>query len=438
MMNREQNELLTRVGAGTSGGALMREYWQPVMLADELEDQRPIKAFRVLGQDFVMFKDDNGRYGMLDRDCPHRGADLAFGRVENGGVRCAFHGWLFDADGKCRETPGEPPESRICAGIRQRAYPVRERSGILFAYLGEGEPPAFPALDCFVASEPYTFAFKGYLDCNWLQALEVGIDPAHASFLHRFFKDEDLSESYGKQFRGASASSDLPMTKVLREYAQPEIRVENADYGLQITSLRHIDDKATHVRVTNLLFPHAFVIPLSSTITITQWHLPIDDYSCYWIAIFTSFKEPLNKETMRAQRLELYELPDYMPRRNRTNNYGFDANEQATETYTGMGHDINVHDAWAVESQGRIQDRTREHLGKTDVAIIKYRRMLIEAMKQVEAGKAPIMRLDDNVALSVTGPATIDMIAPAIDWQDHWVNSVEELRQSAPWRAAAE
>ena len=159
-----------------------------------------------------------GRYGLIDRHCAHRGADLAFGRLENGGLRCAFHGWLFDVSGQCLETPAEPKDSVLCKGIKQRAYPVIEKGGILWAYLGEGEPPAFPEIDCFVAPDAYTFAFKGHIKCNWLQALEVGIDPAHASFLHRFFEDEDTSSAYGKQFRGASAGSDMPMTKILREY----------------------------------------------------------------------------------------------------------------------------------------------------------------------------------------------------------------------------
>ena len=125
----------------------------------------------------MLFRDDAGRYGLIDRHCAHRGADLAFGRLENGGLRCAFHGWLFDTTGQCLETPAEPKDSQLCKGIRQRAYPVVEKSGILWAYLGEGEPPAFPEIDCFVAPGSHTFAFKGHIDCNWLQALEVGIDP---------------------------------------------------------------------------------------------------------------------------------------------------------------------------------------------------------------------------------------------------------------------
>jgi phenylpropionate dioxygenase-like ring-hydroxylating dioxygenase large terminal subunit len=331
--------------------------------------------------------------------------------------------------------PAEPEDSTFCARIRQRAFPAIERNGIIFGYLGSGEPPDFPALDCFVAPDAYTFAFKGLIECNWLQALEVGIDPAHASFLHRFFEDEDPAAAYGKQFRGVSADSDMPMTRVLREYDRPTITVEPTDSGLRIIALRTMSDALTHVRVTNQLFPHAFVIPMSAEMTITQWHVPIDDESCYWYAIFTSFDKPVDKVAMRAQRLELYELPHYRSRKNRSNNYGFDANEQATETYTGMGHDINVHDQWAVESMGRIQNRTREHLGQSDKAITAYRRLLRQSIEQMEKGERP--SIDPAKAGSLRGPATMDGIGPSAGWQDYWQSVDRKRRLGAEWARAS-
>jgi nitrite reductase/ring-hydroxylating ferredoxin subunit len=435
MMSQEQNDRITRIGPNAPAGRLMRRYWQPAVLAEELSPARPVVPVRLLGEDFVLFRDGQGRYGLIDRDCPHRGADLAFGRLEKGGLRCAFHGWLFDVEGRCLETPAEPASSNLCRNLRQRAFPVVERSGILFAYLGTGEPPAFPELDCFTAPAAYTFAFKGLIECNWLQALEVGIDPAHASFLHRFFQDEDTSRAYGKQFRGASAGTDLPMTRILREYDCPIINVERTEYGLRIVALREIDAERTHVRVTNQVFPHAIVIPMSTEMTITQWHVPVDDESCYWYAIFTSYAAPVDKERMRAQRLELYELPEYRSRRNRSNAYGFDPHEQATATYTGMGTDINVHDQWAVESMGRIQDRTREHLGQSDKAISLYRRVLREEIDKVAAGETPIMVLDERTARAVQGPATMDGIGPTRGWETYWMEVDVKRRRGAPWTA---
>jgi len=435
MMSQEQNDLITRIGPNAPAGKLMRMYWQPAALVDEFTGDRPVRAVKLLGQHFVLFKDEQGRYGLLDRDCPHRGADLAFGRRENGGLRCAFHGWLFDVNGECLETPAEPVGSPLCKNVRQRAYPVVEKAGILWAWLGEGTAPAFPDIDCFTAPDTYTFAFKGLIECNWLQALEVGIDPAHASFLHRFFEDEDTSSAYGKQFRGASADSELPMTKVLREYDRPIINVERTEYGLRIVALREIDAERTHVRVTNQLFPHAFVIPMSTEMTITQWHVPVDDESCYWYAIFTSYGAPVDQAKMRAQRLELYELPEYRSRKNKSNDYGFDPHEQATATYTGMGNDINVHDQWAVESMGRIQDRTREHLGQSDKAIIQYRRLLREQIEKVASGEPPMLFLDPAEARSVQGPATMDGIGPTRGWEAYWREVDVRRRRNAPWAA---
>ncbi len=433
MLSTEQNDLITRVGPGTPAGRLMRCYWQPAALLDELAGNRPVKPVRLLGENLVIFRDEAGRYGLIGRSCPHRGTDLAFGRLEHGGLRCAFHGWLFDVHGNCLETPAEPEESPLCRNIRQTAYPVVEKSGILFAYLGGGAPPSFPRFDCFTAPASHTFAFKGLIDCNWLQSLEVGIDPAHTSFLHRFFHDEDSQKGYGKLFRDRSIDSDLPMTRIMREFPRPRIEVEPTDYGLRVVTLRRISDADTHVRVTNLVFPNAFVIPMSSEMTITQWHVPVDDTRHYWYAIFTSFGAPIDKDEMRRQRLALYELPDYVPRKNKHNGYGFDPHEQQHSTFTGMGADINVHDQWACESMGTIQDRSKEHLGQSDKAISSYRRLLRSAIEAAGSGSRPLMMLDEAAAAHITGPAAIDGIGPSDDWQGYWQKTDASRRRASSW-----
>jgi phthalate 4,5-dioxygenase len=447
MMSAEQNQMLTQVGPETLGGNLLRRYWQPIALADEFDATlapemglRPVKPIRVLGQDFVLFRDEAGRYGLLDRDCPHRGADLTYGRREPEGLRCPFHGWMFDVKGNCLETPAEPAGSRLCDRVKQRAYPVVEKNGVLFGYFGDeksglSELPAFPAFDCFEAPISHVFAFKGFLECNWLQALEVGIDPAHASFLHRYFEDEDVAGSYGKQFRGSSTNSDIPMTRLLREFQSPEILIEPTDFGMRLMALRKINEEQTHVRVTNQVFPQAFVIPLSADISITQWHVPVDDTHCYWYAMFTSFTAPIDKQQMREQRLKLYTLPDYKPRVGKHNRYGFDAKEQLTQTYTGMGADINVHDQWAVESPGPIQDRTREHLGTSDKAIMMYRKQLLAAMKNQDGGIA--MALNADVAAKITGPVTVDVIAPTRSWSTFWREADVTKRANSTWTKKA-
>jgi len=462
-MKAEHNELITRIGPNTPCGAVMRHYWHPVALVDEFNPAfdpgmavRPVKAVRLLGQDLVLFKNatapgqpaPDSAWALFDRDCPHRGADLAFARFEStptgSGLRCPFHGWKFDASGQCIETPAEPAGSKLCERVRQRSYPVIERSGVLLAWMGpEGStPPPLAAFDCFTAPESHTFAFKGLWACNWLQAFEVGIDPAHASFLHRFFEDKSLDEAYGRQFRGASAGTldgeRLPMTRVLREFDQPDIRFAPTDYGMQLTTLRPINAQQTHVRVTNAIFPSTFVIPLSEHITITQFHVPVDDTTNYWYAIFTSFTEPLDKETMRQQRLQAVDLPNYLPKAGRQNNWGFSAQEQMTRTYLGMGEDdINVHDQWACESMGAIQDRTREHLGTTDKVIMANRRVLLKAIETVQAGGMPPGMADPELAQTLSGPDTVDGIAPADACEAYWREVAACKRAAAPWMQEA-
>ena len=447
-MQAEQNELITRTGAGTPCGALMRSYWQPAALVDEFDARldpnmahRPVKAVRLLGQDLVLFRARDGGFGLLDRHCPHRGADLAFGRLEAEGLRCPFHGWKFSADGRCLETPAEPVGSTLCQRVRARSYPVREVAGVLFAWLGpEGStPPELPRFDAFTAPATHSFAFKGLWNCNWLQAFEVGIDPAHPSFLHRYLQDESLDDAYGKQFRAATAGEvggeRWPMTRVMREFYRPEIRFDSVAEGLlRLTTLRPMTEDLTHVRVTHALFPATFVIPLSETITITQMHVPVDDTHTYWYSFFTSFGEPLDRETMRAQRLACVTLPGYTPKQGRHNDWGFDAEEQRSRTYLGMGEeDINLHDQWAVESMGEIQDRTREHLGTTDKVIMANRRTLLKAIETVRAGGRPPMALAPEDAARFVGPDTIDCIAPAQGWESYWAGAAAAKRASAAW-----
>jgi phenylpropionate dioxygenase-like ring-hydroxylating dioxygenase large terminal subunit len=439
------------VGTGTPGGELLRRYWQPVAMLDEFDPAldpsmaiRPVKAVRLLGQDLVLFRDAQGQFGLLDRDCPHRGADLAYGRNEGDGLRCPFHGWKFDIRGQCIDTPAEPSGSTLCKRIRQRSYPLVQKAGALFAWLGpEGQtPPPFPSLDCFVAPTSHSFVFKGLWHCNWLQAFEVGIDPAHASYLHRFFNDAPLDDSYGKQFRGASAGDiggeRWPMTKVMREFAQPDISLTAQPWGLQLTALRRLNGSLTHVRVTHDVFPQTFVIPLSETMTITQMHVPVDDTHNHWFAFFTSFDTPVDKTTMREQRLKAVTLPDYIPKAGRWNQWGFSPEEQTNRTFLGMGEDdINVHDQWACESMGAVQDRTREHLGTTDKVIMAHRRLLLQAMDSVAQGGTPPGIGDPALTKAIGGPDTVDGIAPTQSWQSWWETAVRLRREAAPWSSSA-
>jgi phenylpropionate dioxygenase-like ring-hydroxylating dioxygenase large terminal subunit len=456
-MQATLNERLTRIGPGMPCGALLRQCWQPVALVDEFDPaldprmaERPLKAVRVLGEDFVLLHRPHApaaqRWALLDRHCAHRQADLAFARIEPDGIRCPFHGWKFAPDGRCLETPAEPAGSRLCERVQQRSVPVQERAGVVWAWLGEAKDaaprPGLPAIDAFRAPPSHSFAFKGLWHCNWLQAMEVGIDPAHPSFLHRYLEDDDLSATFGRQFRAASTGSvhgeRWPMTRVMRERCNPEIQLDTATPGLlRLTALRRIDEALMHVRVTNALLPQAFVIPLSHDVTISQWHVPVDDTRTYWYTLFTSYAEPLDKTTMRNQRLAGVSLPDYLPRHGRHDDWGFDPAEQRSRTYLGMGEeDINRHDQWAVESPGPIADRTKEHLGQSDKAIVAYRRWLMQAIDAAEAGRVALSHGTDPTA-DLGAPDTVDCIVPADGWPQAWPRLAHERRASAPWASAS-
>lgn len=406
MISEELNQRITRVGPGTPAGAVLRRYWQPAALIEELEHGARVPV-NLMGERLVLIRDDAGQL-------------LLATRVAEAGEAPTHY----------------PPSDQIQIDADGPTYPVVQRAGAVFAYLGGGTPPAFPDFDCFRAPDTHVFAFKGLWECNWLQALEIGIDPAHASFLHRFLEDEDPDQSYGKQFRDKAGSTNIPMTKLLRDYPRPDILVDETDYGLKITALRHMEDGRTHVRVTNQIFPDAICIPMSREMTITQWHVPVDDRTCYWFTIFTSFDKPVNKELMRAQRLKEHRLPDYAPLKNRANDYHYDPAEQASLTYTGMGLDINVHDQWAVEGMGAIQDRTQEHLGRSDVAIIRYRRLLRRAMDALEQGADQTLLMQEAETANMRGPLSNDAIAQSDDWRNASHQADMQRRAACPWDAS--
>jgi phthalate 4,5-dioxygenase oxygenase subunit len=197
---------------------------------------------------------------------------------------------------------------------------------------------------------------------------------------------------------------------------------------MRLHTLRKISEAQTHIRVTNILFPQAFVIPMNAEMTITQFHVPVDDTGCYWYSIFTSFGAPVDKDTMRSQRLKTYPAPDYKPIYSRANGWGFNAEEQKFKTFTGMGFDINIHDQFACESPGVIADRSKENLGTTDKGIVLYRRLLMDAIKRSEAGQFV-------VGVNGSGPPAIDGIGPTARIDEYWKESDETRRRRSAWAA---
>src|SRR6267143_2302916 len=185
MLSKAQNDLITQTGPGTPGGRLLRGYWQPIATAEEMPIGGAPMPVRVMSEDLVLFRDDSDRLGLIGQYCPHRGTDLSYGRVEDGGLRCLYHGWLFDINGKCLDQPAEPTDKKFCHKVRHASYPVQEKGGVIWTYMGEGVPPLIPNFQFLTAPEPNRIAFRTILKCNWLQGLESSTDPAHTTYLHR-------------------------------------------------------------------------------------------------------------------------------------------------------------------------------------------------------------------------------------------------------------
>jgi phthalate 4,5-dioxygenase oxygenase subunit len=381
---RQENELLTRTGPATPGGELLRRYWQPVALSRELRDDEPLPV-QIMGEKLVLFRGKDGKPALLGQTCPHRCTDLSYGRIEDGGLRCLYHGWLFDAAGHCIEQPAEPEGSTYKDEIRHTAYPCREAAGAVFAYMGPGEPPLFPGFHFLSAPDERVYQTKLYHECNFQQANEGNIDPSHLSFLHSFTKPLERSGSYREAQQ--SMISDT----------RPRIDAETTRFGMRIFTQRKADGGRTYLRVTNFVFPNlAFFSGHDARYGeggyTAHWHVPIDDETHWRYDFLYHSRVEVNKAELRDRVAEAVG-PDFLPFRNPRNRYLQDRGEMATSSFAGMGHYFGSHDLFAVQSQGAILDRTREHLGTTDIPVVKARRMLLDGIRAVQKGKAPPLDL---------------------------------------------
>jgi phenylpropionate dioxygenase-like ring-hydroxylating dioxygenase large terminal subunit len=410
MITKEENDLMTQTGPGAPCGNLMRRYWQPVALAEELPQAgAPVKV-RIFSEDLVLFRDDRGRPGLLGIHCSHRGTDLSYGRVEDGGLRCLYHGWLYDICGRVVEQPGEPGGGAHRDEICHLAYPCREAGGVIFAYMGPGEPPLLPNYEFLTVPEEYRTVTKILIHSNFLQGNEGNIDPVHLSFLHQSLAEGDIPR---RRFVQGSEASD---NSLLGKDAAPAIDVEIADFGLRIYTVRAAAADKSYLRVTNLIFPNAGAFG-GSTIGegySVHWHVPIDDAG-HWKYIFMFSRErPLSDELRNWSRFELN--ADYRLSRNAANRFQQDRESMKTKTFTGMGLNFQAHDAFATESQGPTVDRTAEHLVSSDKAIVAGRKLLLAAIQDVKEGREPrnvirdpnLNRFPHLVVLSEVVPAATD------------------------------
>jgi phthalate 4,5-dioxygenase len=386
MLSKEENEIVTRVGPGTPMGNTLRRYWLPALLASEIPgpDCAPARV-RLLGEDLVAFRDSEGRIGLLDELCPHRLASLYFGRNEECGLRCVYHGWKFDVEGACVDMMNEPEENDFKHKIHIKAYPTAELGGLIWAYLGPPEkmPPA-PKFAWTQAPASQRHVTKVIQESNWLQGLEGGLDTSHAPIMHRTLTD------------ATTRGGIKPSNPFVRGKA-PKLIVDLTDYGYQYSGIRPLGDTETHIRSYHFILPFHQIRPSNSETgaPLDAGHIwvPMDDENTMvfnWI--FSKDGTPLNEEDRLERSLGNgpmhVDQTTFRSYANKSNNYLLDRDVQRSETFTGI-EGINAQDRAIQESMGRIVDRSREHLGPADKAIIQLRKKLRDAVRAVEAGENP-------------------------------------------------
>lgn len=387
MFSKEDNETLARTGPGTKAGNLLRQYWQPVAALADLPANGAPLPLKVMGEDLVLFRDETGTLGLIGLHCSHRGADLSYGRVEGGGLRCIYHGWVFDVNGKCLEQPNEPAARTFCDRIKHPAYPVQTGGGLVFAYMGEGQPPVLPQLECLAAPDSQLFLWKFRERCNYAQGLEGDIDPFHLNFLHRAMQLESASTAPG----GSTQYYDF------YSRGTPRLEVERTRFGLRIFTMRELDNRA-YLRVTNFMMPNVAIVsgPTGDNGYTLLWHVPEGDDGHIKYMLNFQRTGPINKEVMQKV-YELHVIPgtNLETHRNKENRWLQDREDMKAGWFAGLGPSFSVHDNWVTESMGPIYDRSKENLGYSDMAVVAARHQILSGIASVEAGKEPIGRHHD-------------------------------------------
>jgi len=394
VLTPRDNERITRVGRGTAMGELMRRYWMPAALSTELAvDGAPLRV-KLLGEKLVAFRDSAGRVGVLDEFCAHRCASLFLGRNEDNGLRCVYHGWKYDVEGRLIDQPTEPPGKEFKDRIRLTAYPTIERGGVVWAYMGPaGRMPPPPDFSWAVVPESHRFVEKSWQECNWLQALEGGVDSAHVGWLHRTM---------------GSLTSDPGVGGIWSQPRTTADEVEETDYGHLYASTRHLADGRKWVRIYHFIMPFHVQFALELGHGESGWTtqeryipqasgnmwVPMDDENCMFYTWTAKYGvEPLTaaERECRARiggRGPGEQLANYRKRRNKDVDWMIDRAKQRTATFSGVDG-IATQDHAVQESMGPIVDRSREHLGATDRAVVVMRRIMLDAMNTIEQGGDP-------------------------------------------------
>ncbi len=409
MLSPEDNERVTKVGPGTPMGETLRRYWLPALLAEEVAvaDGPPVRV-RLLGEDLIAFRDSSGAVGLVDAFCPHRRAPMFFGRNEECGLRCVYHGWKFDRDGTCTEMPSEPADSLFKSKVRIAAYPTAEGGGMIWAYLGDpATMPPPPDYELTRAPATHRYTSKTFEACNWLQALEGGIDSSHVTFLHNMnIRDRSWLHSVA-----------------------PEIDFERTDYGLCGVAAHDRGDEH-YVRTFHYIMPSQTLRARSTAprggqaeVPTMSGHIwvPIDDETCWIYNYMYSYDPAIPISLDFAHERESAQgrgpadmVPGYRLRANRENTYFLDRDVQKTTTFSGIPG-VNTQDYAVQEGMGAIVDRSREHLAASDRVIILTRQLLLEATRAAEAGDA--VRGASSASYRTLRAA--DAVLPAAaDWHD--------------------
>jgi phenylpropionate dioxygenase-like ring-hydroxylating dioxygenase large terminal subunit len=419
MLTPEENERATRVGAGTPGGKMLRRYWWPLCLTSELpeKDGAPLRV-RLLGENLIAFRDSEGKVGLVDAFCPHRRAPLFFARNEECGLRCVYHGWKFDTAGNCVDMPSEPAGTTLQAKVKLLAYPTHEKGGVVWTYMGPKElQPAEPDYEWTRAPETHRFVSKTFENCNYLQALEGGLDTAHSSFAH---------------------NNHMGDAAVLRQRDRaPGIDVERTDYGYSYISTRDMGADGSYVRVYHYVMPAQ-----QMRANLVGWFggknetprldghiwVPIDDETSFVYNWMCAYDEsvPLDPAWLAQRETSMGRgAVDLIPgtfrlKRNQSNDYLIDRSVQKTKSFTGIVG-VNTQDFALQEGMGPVSDRTREFLGTSDKAIVAMRRLLLDAIEVNEkAGDPPGLRAESTRAIRPHD----NIVAKNQDWRNQFAQEL--------------
>ena len=399
MLTREENELMCQTGKGTPMGEFCRRFWTPVLLSEELPepDGAPVQT-KIYGEEMVAFRTTSGKVGVLKEFCPHRHASLFYGRNEEEGLRCAYHGWKYDVDGQCVDMMSEPEDSNFAGKVRVGAYPTHEAGGFVWAYMGppELEPP-MPELEYLMVAEDQRQARKVWYESNFVQVIEGEIDTVHASILHSRLDSQDKAAT-ATTAGGRYSYNDRPA----------RFHVEDTEGGILIGAKRNAEMDSSYWRISRWLFPWVTMIPREPHGSARSGLIvPIDDENCWFYLCRWNPYGPLNEVWTEAPKEGM--VPGtYKGIANKSNHYMIDRTVQKTETFSGIPDRMGrAQDSAMTDSMGAIVNRTEEHLGTTDTAIIRMRRRLIQGARELTEGIEPYAAMHPEVYKVRSGGAVL-------------------------------